>query len=117
MPDWLFMRVDDTLVWIGLLTISLICFIWGGAALTAAYDHRGDRSLPRWHVRRWFPGCFEFWLGWFLILFGTGVGIVFGVHQLRTPQDVELWAWAWITTSTLSAILAFRSWARDRIPG
>ena len=117
LPEWLFYQLDDTLVWIGAMTICLIALVWGIASVQAAYDHCSDREKPRWHHRRWLPQCFEFWLGVFLILFVSVFSLIIGVEVLRSPEEIDLWAFAWMIVCSGVAIMAFRCWARDRVPG
>jgi len=116
MPDWFFLKLDGTILGIGFLITSLIKFIWGLASIGSGYDHCGDRSKPRYHWQRWLPTCFEFWLGVSLIGFDAALCLVIGVTLVRTPSIADLWTFLWLIPGTISFLVTFHYWARDRIP-
>ena len=117
MTDWLFARVPDALAGVALLVISVITFLWGFVLIVAAYAAAGRPDLPRWHPRRWVAPGFDWWLGWFLVLSDAGIYAILGFGVLRTDEDIEVWAFAYVLACATTALLAFKHWARDRTSG
>lgn len=116
MMDWLNRPMPDFWGGISLVALGLILLVWATAAVASGYTTAGRPTLPRWHPRRWVAPCFSWWLGWTLF----GISTIFaylGVAVLTDDSDAPLWGVALCIGTVLCALMAFKEWAVERLPG
>ena len=100
---------------VSLAIIAVILGIWATSLVVAAYRSHGDPTRPRWHPRRWYPACFQFWLGWTFVGLGVLLGYIGFVLLLR-GNDSPLWGVAVCVATGFAMVQSFKHWAVERLP-
>lgn len=114
-PDIFFLQVDDTITGICLTVIAIVAAIWGTAAISTAWENCERENWRRWwHPRRWWPVCFSFRLGIFLVLSDAGIYGILGLQILRSREGIDSWAFLYIVLCVVAALWAFKGWAEER---
>jgi hypothetical protein len=107
-------EIGDIETGIAFLVTALILVLWGLALLASEYRYAW-RCRSGW--RRFLPPTFSWWLGAFVLL-DAGLWAYLGVVILTTPDEgVPLWAALYFGATAICALVAFRFWARERVPG